>query len=198
MNNNPLLIVISGPSGVGKDAILNRMKKSHCPFSFITTVTTRSIRKGEINGVDYDFVSIGEFDNMLRNQELLEHAEVYGNWYGVPQKKVKEALSNNHDTIIKIDIQGAKTIKKLVPEAVFIFVAPPSLEELIGRLRNRSTENQMEMEKRVSAAENEMSQPKMFDYVVVNEPNAIDKAISKILAIVVAEKCRVKPRLITL
>lgn len=195
---NPLLIVISGPSGVGKDAILSRLKASNSGFEYVTTFTTRPKRATEKDKVDYNFVSEEQFKAMLKQDELLEHAQVYGNWYGVPKKKVKEALQKGHDTIIKVDIQGAATIKKLVPQALFIFIAPPSLEELLRRLRQRRTESRFDLDKRTRAAEAEMKQLPLFEYVVVSKNDGIDAAIAQIQAIVTAEKCRVNPRKIAL
>ncbi|MDP2916888.1 MAG: guanylate kinase [Dehalococcoidia bacterium] len=194
----PLLIIVSGPSGVGKDAILSLMKEKGYPFEFITTVTTRPKRVNERDGVHYHFVSAEKFQAMLKQSGLLEWANVYGNWYGVPKQPVKEALAAGRDTIIKVDMQGAATIKKIVPEAVFIFIAPPSIEELLNRLKQRSTESQFDLEVRTRAAEGEMKQVFMFDYIVVNKGDGIDEAIAQIQAIVTAEKCRVNPRRITL
>ncbi len=194
----PLLIIVSGPSGGGKDAILSLMKEKGYPFEFITTVTTRPKRVNERDGVHYHFVSAEKFQAMLKQSGLLEWANVYGNWYGVPKQPVKEALAAGRDIIIKVDMQGAATIKKIVPEAVFIFIAPPSIEELLNRLKQRSTESQFDLEVRTRAAEGEMKQVFMFDYIVVNKGDGIDEAIAQIQAIVTAEKCRVNPRRITL
>ncbi len=194
----PLLIVISGPSGVGKDAILNRMKVMGCPFSFIVTATTRPRREREKDGVDYHFFSERKFREMIQNGEFLEHARVYGNWYGVPKAQVKKALGEGKDVVMKVDIQGAATIKKIVPQAVFIFLVPPSMEELIERLNNRCTESPADLALRTSLATEEMKQLPSFDYVVVNRKNKIDKAIAEITAIVTAEKCRTHPREINL
>jgi guanylate kinase len=194
----PLLVVISGPSGVGKDAILNRMKERKYPFEFITTVTTRSRRGNEKQQLDYHFISIDEFQELLKNEGLLEWANVYGNYYGVPKGPVKEALSKGRDTIIKVDVQGAANIKKILPDAVFIFIAPPSIEELSNRLISRCTENACDLEVRLKTAETELNQIRNFDYVVFNSSNKIDSAIEDIQSIVIAEKCRTTPRNITL
>jgi len=126
----PLLIVLSGPSGAGKDAVLNRMKQLGYPGEYITTVTARSQRAKEKNNIDYHFVSTEKFQEMIKQEELLEWAKVYGNWYGVPKQPVKQALDKGRDTIVKVDVQGAATIKKIPPQAVFIFLVPPSIEEL--------------------------------------------------------------------
>jgi guanylate kinase len=189
-----LVVVISGPSGVGKDAILNRLKQEDGSFKFITTVTTRSIRDNERHEVDYYFISEAEFQQLLATDGLLEWAKVYGNWYGVPKEPVKKALSMGLDTILKVDIQGAASIKRIIPEAVFIFIVPPSLEELALRLSRRCTENPLDLKLRQEMAEKELQQIFFFDYVVVNHSNQIDKAIDEIKAIIAAEKCRVQPR----
>ena len=193
-----LVIVISGPSGVGKDAILNRMKEKGYPFEFIVTATTRKKRANEKDQVDYHFISENEFQVLLKQNGLLEWAQVYGNWYGVPKAPVKQALIQHKDIIIKVDVQGAATIKKILPEALFIFVAPPSFEELSNRLTRRSTESAADLQFRLQKASHEMEQICNFDYVVMNHFQKVDKAIEQILAIITAEKCRVNPRKISL
>jgi guanylate kinase len=194
----PLLIVLSGPSGAGKDAILSRMKKLAYPARFITTVTTRARRAREKNNVDYHFVSVEDFQKMLKNKELLEWASVYGNWYGVPKAPVKQALAKGQDTIVKVDIQGAATIKKIVPQAVFIFIAPPSRKELARRLSERQTESPFGLALRLKTAGEEMKKLPLFDYVVVSKQDKIDQVVTEIEAIITAEKHRVKPREISL
>jgi len=194
----PLLVVLSGPSGAGKDAILSRMKKSGYPAEFITTVTTRSRRAREKDGVDYHFISGERFQKMLEGNQFLEYAEVYGNWYGVPKAPVREALEGGKDAILKIDCQGAATIKKLVPRAVFIFVVPPSMEELTTRLKGRRTESDFDCDLRLKTAEEEMNQLLLFDYVVVSRQAKIDLAVLAIEAIIIAEKHRVTTRQIRL
>jgi len=191
---NPLLIVLSGPSGVGKDAVLEGFKKRDYPMHYAVTATTRPRRKRETDGVDYHFVSKAEFENMIEKGELLEWANVYGNLYGVPRSELRQAMDKGKDVIVKVDIQGAATIKKTVPQAVFIFLAPPSMEDLNKRLKQRKTESSIDLEVRIKAAEKEMNSLSMFDYVVVNHKDGIGKAISQIESIITAEKCRVKPR----
>jgi guanylate kinase len=190
----PLVIVISGPSGVGKDAILHRMRESKSLFEYITTMTTRRQRTTEKHMVDYHFVSVDEFQELLKTGGLLENANVYGNWYGVPKEPVKQALAKGKDVILKVDVQGAANIKKIIPEAVFIFIAPPSLEELSSRLSHRSTETDSDLAVRLKTAKDEMEQVCKFDYVVINRCNEIEAAIENIRAIVTAEKCRAVPR----
>ena len=198
LSPNPLLIVLSGPSGVGKDAILARMRESKYPLEYITTVTTRPRRASERNHIDYHFISAEKFQGMIKRNELLEWANVYGNWYGVPKNPVKRALDSGQDVIVKVDIQGAATIKKIVPQAVFVFLMPPSIEELNLRLKQRHTESSFDLDLRTKTAREEIKQVSLFDYVVFSWRDEIDRAVLDILAIVTAEKCRVVPREITL
>jgi guanylate kinase len=174
------------------------MKKSDYPLEFITTVTTRPKRATEKNNVDYHFVSVQSFQRMIENKELLEWANVYGNWYGVPREPVKQALDRGQDIIVKVDVQGAATIKKNIPQAVFIFLVPPSMEELTTRLKQRHTESPSDLALRLKTAEEEMQKLPLFDYVVVNREAEIDRAVSEIEAIITAEKRRVNPRKIRL
>jgi guanylate kinase len=192
----PLLVVLSGPSGVGKDAVLTRLKQSDYPLHYITTLTTRPRRPNEQDMVDYHFVSTDEYARLRDGDELLESCNVYGNWYGVPRAPVRTALDRGEDVIIKVDIQGAATIRRLVPQAVFIFLMPPSLEELAARLTSRLTESPGDLALRLRTAEEELQQVSAFDYAVVNRE--IDEAVARIQAIITAEKCRVAPRLASL
>jgi len=193
-----LLIVLSGLSGVGKDAVLTRLRESSYPLEFILTVTTRTRRSNEKDGVHYRFVSGNKFQKMIDHHELLEWANVYGNWYGVPKEPVKRALDKGKDVIVKVDVQGATTIKKILPQAVFIFLAPPSMEELVARLKQRRTESPSDLELRIKTAEEELEQLPLFDYIVFNRQDEIDRAAADIEAIIAAEKCRVTPRELTL
>ncbi len=193
LSANPLLIVLSGPSGVGKDAVLTRMKELGYPLEYIVTVTTRPRRAGERDNIDYRFISEEAFRELIANKELLEWAEVYGNWYGVPRKPVKQALDKGIDTIIKVDIQGAARIKEVAPQAVLIFLVPPSMEELGKRIEQRHTESPSELAVRMKTAEEEIKQKALFDYVVTSKRNEIDLAVSDIMAIITAEKCRATP-----
>lgn len=194
----PLLIVLSGPSGAGKDTVLNRMKELDFPCHYVVTLTTRPRRPGESNGVDYHFTSEAEFQEMIQQGELLEWAKVYGHWYGVPKQQVKQALERGEDVVIKVDVQGAATIKNLFPGAVLIFLTPPSTEEQARRLQQRKSESTAELELRMEIIQEEMNQLPLFDYVVVNRQDEIDSAISQIKAIITAEKQRVNPRVIEL
>jgi len=193
-----LLIVLSGPSGTGKDAVLSRMKEPGYPLEYIVTVTTRPKRAREKDNIDYHFVPPEKFQEMIKNNELLEWANVYGNWYGVPKQPVKQALDKGQDIIVKVDTQGAATIKKILPQAVFIFLTPPSMEELTTRLEQRHTELPFDLALRLKTAEEELKQLPLFDYIVFNKRDDIERAMSDIKAIITAEKCRVTPREITL
>ena len=194
----PLLIVLSGPSGVGKDAVLARLKASGCSLEYITTVTTRPRRARERDNVDYHFVPEERFQQIVAQRQLLEWANVYGNWYGVPKQPIKQALAKGEDTIVKVDIQGAATIKKVLPQAVFIFLMPSSLEELITRLKRRHTESSFDLALRTRTAEAEMEQLLQFDYRVINRQGELGRAVRDIKAIITAEKCRVTPRKLAL
>jgi len=198
LETKPLLIVLSGPSGAGKDTVLTRMKESGYPIKYITTVTTRAQRANERRDLDYHFISLEKFEEMVEGDKLLEKAKVYGNWYGVPKKPVKQALDEGYDVILKIDIQGAATIKNIVPEAVFIFLLSPSMTELATRLEQRHTESTFDLSIRLRTAETEIKQLPLFDYFVFNQGNEIDRAVYDITAIIAAEKCRVTPRRISL
>jgi guanylate kinase len=194
----PLLIVLSGPSGVGKDAVLNYLKNSSANLEFVTTMTTRHRRPNEKDNVDYHFVTKDEFQKLLENNELLESANVYGNWYGMPKEPIRQALKQGSDIIVKVDVQGAANIKKIVPQAVFIFLMPPSIEELANRLKQRYTESPATLAVRLQAADEEIKQIPLFDYVVVNHSDLIESAVAEIKAIITAERRRVKPREIAL
>lgn len=198
LSPRPLLIVLSGPSGVGKDAILTRMREFGYPLEYITTVTTRPRRASERDHIDYHFISAEKFQNMIKHDKLLEWANVYGNWYGVPKEPVKLALDSGQDTIVKVDIQGVDAIKKILPQAVFIFLMPPSKEELKLRLKQRHTESSFDLGLRIKTAEEELKQLSLFDYVVFSRRGEINRAVSDIAAIITAEKCRITPREITL
>jgi guanylate kinase len=197
-NPRPLVIVLSGPSGVGKDFILSRLKENGPPLGFITTCTTRPPRPAEVDGQDYRFLARGEFERLLAQNELLEHASVYGYLYGVPKQPVREALARGQDVFLKVDVQGARTIKQTLPEAVLVFLAPPSLAELSARLRGRRTESPADLERRLQTAAVEMNEVSIFDYVIINHNGGADTVVAELSAIVTAEKLRVRPREYTL
>lgn len=189
-----LLVIVSGPSGVGKDAALKRMRELDYPFYFLVTITTRPKRAEEVEGVDYHFVTKEQFEVMEQHSEFLERAVVYGYDYGNSRREVREALARGQDVIMRIDVQGAATLKRLVPDAVFIFMLPPSIEKLEARLRKRRTEPEEYLRIRLHAARLEMNEVDKFDYAIVNEDDALDETADLIYAIIRAEKCRVRPR----
>ncbi|MBI2868240.1 MAG: guanylate kinase [Chloroflexi bacterium] len=193
-----LLIVLSGPSGAGKDSVINRLRDTRMPLQFITTVTTRQRRHNEVDRVHYHFVSQQEFQTMVDNSELLEWARVYDNWYGVPRQAVRESLEKGQDTLVKVDVQGAATIKKIVPEAVFIFLTAPCIDDLGYRLTKRHTETPADYNLRLGMARSEFEKLPLFDYIVFSRWDEIDRAAGDIRAIITAEKCRVNPRQISL
>ncbi|NWG19710.1 MAG: guanylate kinase [Chloroflexi bacterium] len=194
----PLLIVISGPSGVGKDSILIRMRELEVPFHFVVTATSRPMRPGERDGYDYHFVTRERFVEMIDRGELIEWAEVYGHYKGIPTFEVRDALASGRDVVLRIDVQGAATIRRLAPEAVLIFVAPGSLAELRHRLEWRRTETREEIDRRLSVAQHEMEALNQFEYVVLNRADRLDEAVDQIQSIVAAEKARVHPRRVVL
>jgi len=195
----PLLIIISGPSGAGKDATLSKMKHLGYNIHYVVTVTTRPKREGEIDRVHYRFISDEQFQRMVKSKKFLEWAKVYGYYYGVPKDDVKKALAKGQDVIIKVDVQGATTIKRIVPEAIFIFVTPPTLDELATRLKLRNNHHsERDLKIRMDTAKAEMDCLSLFDYCVINCHNNIGQTAAKINAIIQAEKCRVNPRLIEL
>lgn len=194
----PLLIVVSGPAGVGKDSLLQRMKERGCPFHFVVTATDRPSRPGEVNGVDYFFVTTDEFAKMLAQDELLEHAIVYGQHKGIPKRQVREALESGRDVVMRIDVQGAATIRQLAPEAVLIFLIASSEEELEQRLRARGGDSPEQLQRRIATAREEMKRLSEFDYFVVNRDGELDQAVDDTLAIISAEHCRAQPRVVSL
>ena len=187
----PLLVVISGPSGVGKDVTIERMKEMGYPFHFVVTATTRPIRPGETHGKDYFFISMSEFAEMIEQNELLEYAIVYGDYKGIPKSQVRQALNSGKDVIMRIDVQGAETIRSLVPHAVLIYISAESEEALVHRLRQRKTETEGQLAMRIATARQEQKKVKLFDYVVVNKEGELTETCQTIAAIIKAEKCRV-------
>lgn len=196
--SQPLLIVISGPSGVGKDSVLQCMKERDLPFHFVVTATTRPQREAEVHGVDYFFTTQDEFETMIANGELIEHALVYDDYKGIPKGQVQQALASGRDVVMRIDVQGAATIRKLFPEALLIFLSTNTEEELIERLRARRTETPESLKLRLTTARREMEQIDLFDYYVINAANHLELAVDTILDIIKAEHHRSTPRKVTL
>jgi guanylate kinase len=195
---NPLLIVISGPSGAGKDSVVQRMKERGFPFHFVVTATTREKRESETNGKDYWFVSKEEFARMIEENELIEYAIVYGDYKGIPKWEVREALESGQDVVMRVDVQGAETVRKLAPEALLIFITCEGEDELERRLRERKTETPDSLALRIATARKELQRLDAFDYVVVNEDFRLDDTVDKVRAIITAEHQRVHQREVTL
>ena len=194
----PLLIVLSGPSGVGKDTVLQRMKELQLPFHFVVTATSRPKRKGEIDGVDYFFVSADEFVAMIERDELLEHALVYDEHKGIPRQQVRDAFASGQDVIMRIDVQGAETICRLYPEALLIFLSTQNEGELIARLKARRTESEEKLQLRIETAREELHKVELFDYYVVNADDQLDATVDAILEIIASEHRRTNPRQVRL
>ena len=183
-------MVLSGPSGVGKDAALAELRKLDRPWHFVVTATTRPIRAGEQDGVDYLFLDEPTFLGMKDRNEFVECAQVYGRWYGVPRSQVTSGLAAGKDVILKIDVQGAATVREMAPDALFIFMAPDSFDELRDRLSQRMTESTLEMELRLKTASEEMEQAGRFNCRVVNRKDHLDQAVAEIDAAITAERRR--------
>jgi len=187
-----LLFILSGPSGVGKDAAIKLLRERHFPMHFAVTATTRPIRQGEIAGKDYIFLQQADFDGLLEKDGLLEYADVYGKCYGTPKDQVLEPLERGADVLLKIDVQGADTVKAKIPQAVRIFLAPPTFQELERRLRERLSESEETLFRRLHEAEAEMAHAGEFDYVVYNHPGELPAAVDEIQDIVLKEKQKVR------
>jgi guanylate kinase len=198
VDRHPLLIVISGPSGVGKDTVLQRLKERNTPINFVVTATTRPARPGEVHGRDYFFVSNDEFAEMIEQGELLEYAIVYNDYKGIPKKLVREALAAGQDVVLRLDVQGAETVRSLARDALLIFLTTASEAELEARLRERKTETPEGLKLRIATARQEMRRIGEFDYVVINPDYQLDQTVDTLLAIIEAEHCRVRPRRVTL
>ncbi len=194
----PLLVVLSGPSGVGKDAVMTRMKERGVPMHYTVTATTRARRPAEVHGRDYFFVSMEEFQRLIAQDELLEWAIVYGDYKGIPKQQVRDAWAQGLDVLLRIDVQGAATVRRLAPEALLIFLAPPSMAELVRRLRTRRTESEEALQRRLQATREEIKTLDIFDYVVVNYEGRLDETVDRIVSILLVEKMKVRPRRVRL
>ncbi len=189
------MVVISGPSGVGKDVMIDRMIESgRLGFHFTITNTTRDPRPGEKDGVNHFFVDVDDFVNLIAADDLLEWAQVYGNYYGVPKQQVCDALDAGKHVIIRVDVQGAKRISEIIPGALLIFIIPPSLDVLKKHLKNRGVDSEAEMTKRLVAANEEISQASLFDFTVTNEEGHLDKTVDSVVEIIESESHAIPPR----
>jgi len=194
----PLIVVISGPSGVGKDTLIERMAQLGHGHHFTITATTRAPRPGEREGVNHFFVTQDSFFKMVAANELLEWAQVYGNYYGVPKQQVRGALARGQHVIVRVDVQGARRIREVLPEALFIFVTPPSLETLRAHLVKRGVNSPEDIERRLSAAKQEMAEADRFDYRVLNDEGQLDETVAEMAKIIDWEANREIPRKIVL
>ena len=182
--NSCRVVVISGPSGVGKDSVIGELKQNSSNRHFVVTATTRKKRNKEVNGIDYIFLTPPQFSSLLEEDKFLEHAEVYGNQYGVPRSQVMAAMKKKLDVIIKADVQGAFTIRKLIPTSLLIFISPPHYEAIIQRLTKRKTESPEQFSIRLDTAKKELNQSNLFDHVVINHDNKLQETVQSIESII--------------
>ena len=191
--SSPLLFVFSGPSGVGKDSIVEQLKKHDPNRRYAVTATTRDPRQGEVDGVHYHFKTKPEFEMMLNNQELLESARVYDNWYGLPKSELNVARAAGQDLVVKVDVQGSASIKNIIPQAILIFVAPYHINELAQRQFSRHAVQGWDLIQRKEAAKAELAASESFDYLVINKQGDLAKTVAQVEAIILAEKSRRHP-----
>lgn len=184
-----VLLVVSGPSGAGKGTICQLLREQLPDLGYSISVTTRQPRVGEVDGVNYFFKTVPQVKEMIAKGELLEYAEVYGNYYGTPRKYVEDLLNTGHDVLLEIDIQGALQIKERFPEGVFVFIVPPSLDELSARIYKRGTDSEDVIKRRMASAAGELTYAQKYDYIIVND--IAQKAANKVLTIMEAERYRV-------
>ncbi len=189
----PLVVVISGPSGVGKDTIARRLiGQKPDSFYFVVTATTRPPREGERDGQDYFFLTSDNFAHMIEENELLEYAVVYNDYKGIPKKQIRDAIASGKDVIMRVDVQGAATVRKLIPQAIFIFLMTESEAELVKRLKERKSETAEGLNLRIATARQEMKRLNEFDYYIVNAEDHQETAVYQIMCIIEAAHCRVK------
>lgn len=184
-----VLLVVSGPSGAGKGTICQMLREKLPDLGYSVSVTTRQPRTGEVDGVNYFFKTVDQVKEMIAAGELLEYAEVYGNYYGTPRKYVMDLLESGKDVLLEIDIQGALQIKQRFPEGVFVFIVPPSLDELSTRIYKRGTDSEEAIKRRMASAASELTYAAEYDYIIVND--IAEKAAGKVLTIMEAERYRV-------
>lgn len=189
VQNRGVLIVISGPSGAGKGTICKALLEKHSEISLSVSATTRNPREGEVDGINYHFLTKDDFEKRVEENDFLEYASVYGNYYGTPKSNVEKILDSGQDVILEIDIQGALKVKEQSEEGVFIFILPPSMEELKQRIIKRGSETPESLMTRFKSAYKEINYVSKYNYAVVND--TVEHAVEKIEAILLAEKCRV-------
>jgi len=198
LDKYPLMIVISGPSGVGKDSVLRAMKNSELPIHHVVTVNTRAPRPDEKEGVDYFFVSREKFEDMIAHEELIEYSHVYDDYKGVPKSQIQDALDSGKDVVLRLDVQGAEKIKNIYPQAISIFLLPSNQDDWYKRLGGRRLGNEKDLDKRILTVKDELVKAREFDYLVINEQNKLTQTVQMIEAIITAEHLRAKPRKIKL
>jgi guanylate kinase len=194
----PLMIVISGPSGVGKDSVIQGLKRCNTRLHIVVTATTREPRIGEVDGVDYFFLSKDEFAEMIEQDKFLEYAVVYNDFKGIPKDQVRQALESGQDVVMRVDVQGAATLREIYPDVLLIFLTVRDEEELKNRLIQRKKDNPEEIKLRIATARKELKRIREFDYVVVNREDHLDETVEAILAIIQAEHHRVQHRKVKL
>lgn len=192
--HNPLVVVISGPSGVGKDVLIEGMAGRGLNYHFTVTATTREPRPGEREGINHHFLTVEDFQQKIADDELLEWARVFGNFYGVPKQQVRDALANEQHVILRVDVQGALRIRELAPEALMIFIHPPNREVLKRRIVRRGVNGPEDIEMRLAAAAEETEKSAAFDYQVVNREHRLEEAVDEVIGIIQRESRRVPPR----
>lgn len=193
----PLILIVSGPSGVGKDSLLRRVMERDARFHFVVTMTTRAPRRGETEGIDYLFVSRANFEDLIRGDGFIEYSQVYDDYKGVPREQVRRAMESGLDILMRVDVQGAEKLHRLLPEAILVFLAPESRERWLERFKRRGLESDEEFEKRRQKGESEMQERAWFDYTIVNREGQLDEACEDFLAIVRAEHLRTCHRCVT-
>lgn len=197
-NKQPLLIVISGPSGVGKDTVIKRLQERDPSLTFVVTAASRDPRPGEVHGVDYFFIPHPEFERKIKAGDFLEHAVVYGELKGILKSEVQKAIDSGNDVVLRVDVQGAATVRKQAPQALLIFLTTNDEEELVERLKARKTESPEKLKVRIETARQELKRVNEFDYKVVNRDGCLEETVDVILSIIEAEHHAADPRKIQL